>query len=115
MTWIFTQDCVKYWTYIYMGGISIRGEMNRGEICCWLCGGGEKRYASYEIWNAYDVSKYRGWFDSKLVCENCGKEFVGNCKTQRTICKDCWQAERKRKIAVAAKLCMRNKKFKQQS
>lgn len=70
---------------------------------------------SFEIWNAYDVSKYSGWFDSKLVCEKCGKEFVGNCRTQRTICKDCWKAERKSKIAAAAKLCMRNKKFKQQS
>ena len=34
---------------------------------------------------------------------------------KRVIKKDRKEKERKRKIAVAAKLCMRNKKFKQQS
>ena len=50
---------------------------------------------SFEIWNAYDVSKYRGWFDSKLVCQECGKEFVGNCRTKRFKSENCCKKDRK--------------------
>lgn len=50
---------------------------------------------SFEIWNAYDVSKYSGWFDTTLICQKCGKRFVGNCRTKRFICKDCWERSRR--------------------
>mgnify|MGYP001034474039 FL=1 len=58
---------------------------------------------SFEIWNAYDVSKYSGWFDSKLVCEKCGKEFVGNCRTKRSICDKCWKEFEKNRIRIAVR------------
>ncbi len=51
----------------------------------------------FEFWNAYDVSKYSGWFDSKLICEKCGKEFVGRCKIKRFVCDDCWKQLRREK------------------
>ena len=59
----------------------------------------DRKYAddivSFEIWNAYDVSKYSGWFDTTLICQKCGKRFVGNCRTKRFICKDCWEHSRR--------------------
>ena len=58
---------------------------------------------SFEIWNAYDVSKYSGWFDSNLVCEKCGKEFVGNCRTKRSICDKCWKEFEKNRIRIAVR------------
>ena len=33
--------------------------------------------------------------DSKWVGQECGKEFVGNCRTKRLICENCWKKDRK--------------------
>ena len=58
----------------------------------------------FEIWNAYDVSKYSGWFDTNIICQKCGKKFVSNCKTKRLICDNCWrEKERERKRIVQRK------------
>lgn len=64
----------------------------------------------FEIWNAYDVIKYDGWFDTAIKCMVCGKLFLANHQTRKNVCENCQRIERKNKITLAAKLCMRKKK-----
>ena len=58
---------------------------------------------SFEIWNAYDVIKYGGWFDTAIKCSICGKLFYANHQTQKSVCDNCLslirkEKDRKRKI-----------------
>lgn len=57
----------------------------------------------FEIWNVYDVVKYDGWFDTKLICKKCGKIFVGDCRTKKSICDDCWKAFEYDRIRMAVR------------
>ena len=52
---------------------------------------------SFEIWNAYDVIKYGGWFDTVMVCPICGKKIEVNSKTKKNICVDCWTKNERNK------------------
>ena len=43
----------------------------------------------FEIWNAYDVIKYGGWFDTRAVCEKCGSIFYLSAKSRLNLCEEC--------------------------
>ena len=53
---------------------------------------------SFEIWNAYDVIKYGGWFDTIMVCPICGNKFNLNSNTQRSTCDECYKKDFLRQI-----------------
>lgn len=50
----------------------------------------------FEIWNAYDVIKYGGWFDTVLICQKCRSEFVASSKTKSLLCDKCREMERRK-------------------
>ena len=70
---------------IYVDGSSVI--LKKYQPNCVFCGG-TKNLVEYK---------------DKLVCEKCGKEFVGNCRTKRSICDKCWIEFEKNRIRIAVR------------
>lgn len=65
----------------YMSVYEFEDKRKNGDVVC------------FEIWSAYDVMKYGGWFDTKFICPRCGKLFLVNADTKNFVCSECYKKD----------------------